>query len=519
MDFVQTGIMQSYYSGVTVVPVGGRHMQVALAVHPGDPRTLQEQVFDQIRDMILSGRLRSGDPVPGSRALAEQIGASRNTVIIAYEKLLAEGYLESQPNIGTFVSRSLPDPATPAAPLTPPPARSTSSFLDRIAAQKVQVQAVRNPEAARLHTDFWVGRVDARSFPETEWRRVLDGKLRYGGAMLAQYGDAQGLAELRAAIADHIGPARGVAAEPDEIVVVGGSQDGLTLIARALTGLASCFLHEDPGYQGARYPFAASGYACGAVPVDHDGLIVDALPEERHAILYVTPSHQFPTGVTLSLERRLALLDWAERTDSLIVEDDYDGDFRYDGTPLTALRGLDRAGRVIYLGTFSKSLGPSLRLGFIAASAHTVGLLAQWKQLTSNGQPWIIQATMADFMNSGGFARHLRRIRTLYMRRRDTLIAALERHFPGSEIAGRRGGMHISWQLPAVCGPAARLQKAALMRGIGVYTPENGGACLSPDNTRHANTLLMGYAAIDEARIDRAVAALAECCPLSERTA
>jgi GntR family transcriptional regulator/MocR family aminotransferase len=479
-------------------------MQVALAIQSGDARTLQEQVFDQIRDMILTGRLQSGDPVPGSRALAEQLGISRNTVIIAYDKLLAEGYLECQRNIGTFVSRSLPDWET--RPLLPVPAEGEAAegtLLGRIAAQAPQVHCVRNPDAARLHTDFWIGRVDARAFPQTEWRRLLEAKLRYGGAMLSQYGDPQGLPELRAAISDHIGPVRGVAVDPDEIVVVGGSQDGLMLIARAFAGFAGTFLHEDPGYQGARYLFEAAGYDCAAVPVDREGLVVSMLPEARNSILYVTPSHQFPTGVTLSLERRLELLAWAERTDSLMLEDDYDGDFRYDGTPLTALRGLDRTGRVIYLGTFSKSLGPSLRLGFIAASHATAQVLARWKQLASNGQPWIIQATMADFMNSGGYTRHLRRIRALYMRRRDTLIAALERYFPQSEITGRRGGMHLSWQVPMACGPAARLQELAQARGIGVYTPDCGGACLSPGNTRHANTLLMGYAAIDEARIER----------------
>src|SRR5690606_33800597 len=217
-------------------------------------------------------------------------------------------------------------------------------------------------------------------------------------------------------------------------------------------------------------------------------------------ILYVTPSHQFPTGVTLSLPRRLALLEWAERTDSLIVEDDYDGDFRYDGGPLTALRGLDRTGRVLYLGTFSKSMGPGLRLGYVVGSPQTAPALARWKQLLSNGTPWLHQAAMADFMESGAFQRHLRRIRVLYRSRRDVLIAAIEAHFPGSEIAGRRGGMHLSWRLPEA-GSARRLQKRALMRGIGIYTVEDGGACLAAGDSSHQDLLMLGYAAIEEARI------------------
>lgn len=489
-------------------------MQVVLAIEPDDTRTLQEQVFDQIRDMILSGLMRGGDPVPGSRALAEQLNVSRNTVTIAYDMLMSEGYLEIRPNVGTFVSRDLPDEALrttqaqTTAPMGPRIARGT--LTDRLAGSEFPVQAVRNPTSRRLHTDFWVGRVDPESLPLSEWRRIVDIKLRHGGSALSEYGPAEGLEPLRRAIADHLGPARGVACAPDEVVVTSGSQDGLMLIARALQGLCPTFLHEDPGYQGARFLFARSEMDCRPVPVDQDGLIVEALPRDiRNALLYVTPSHQFPTGVTLTLPRRLALLDWAERTDSLIVEDDYDGDFRHDGGPLTALRGLDRTGRVIYLGTFSKSLGPGLRIGFVVCPAAITPVLARWKRLLSNGPPWLAQASLAEFMNSGAFQRHLRRIRIRYRARRDALIAGIEQHFPGSEIAGRRGGMHVSWRLPDD-GCAERLQKKALMCGIGIYTLADGGAWLSPDRAAHCDMLMLGYAAIDEARISRAIATLAE---------
>lgn len=489
-------------------------MQVVLAIELDDTRTLQEQVFDQIRRMILMGLMRGGDPVPGSRALAEQLNVSRNTVTIAYDMLMSEGYLEIRPNIGTFVARDLPDAAlhlTQSRPTKPIRAQATGGTLaERLVDSDFPVQAVRSPAARRLHTDFWVGRVDPDSLPLAEWRRIVDLKLRHGGGALSEYGPAEGLEVLRGAIADHLGPARGVACTADEVVITGGSQDGLMLIARALQGLCRTFLHEDPGYQGARFLFARSEMACLPVPVDRDGLIVEALPGGiRNALLYVTPSHQFPTGVTLTLPRRLALLDWAERTDSLIVEDDYDGDFRLDGGPLTALRGLDRTGRVIYLGTFSKSLGPGLRAGFIVCPAAMTPVLARWKRLLSNGPPWLTQAALAEFMNSGAFQRHLRRIRTRYRTRRDVLIEGIERHFPGSEIAGRRGGMHISWRLPD-SGCAERLQKVALMRGIGIYTMADGGAWLSSDRGTHCDMLMLGYAAVDEARIESAIAALAE---------
>ncbi|WP_461307867.1 MocR-like pyridoxine biosynthesis transcription factor PdxR [Albidovulum sp.] len=488
-------------------------MQISLFVDPNRSKTLQRQVVDQIRRMILTGRLKGGDPMPGSRALATQLGVSRNTVIIAYEHLVSEGYLVVRPNLGTFVTDELPDQSLNATPSgSVPKAAATGrrgpGMLDRIADRAFPVQELRNAAAGRLHTDFWLGRVDPEVFPVAEWRRILDLKLRFGHRALTEYGDPQGLAELRRAIADHLGPARGISCTEQEVVITAGSQEALMLIARAAEGEARVFLHEDPGYGGAIHLCARSGVECRPVPVDREGLIVEALPEEPGAMLYVTPSHQFPTGVTLSLARRLELLAWAERTDSLIVEDDYDGDFRHDGSPLTALRGIDTTGRVLFVGTFSKSLSPVLRIGYIVGTAAAARTLGRWKQLLTNGPPWHMQATLADFMESGAFARHLRRIRRVYHDRRDALIAAIERHFPGSEILGRRGGMHIAWRLPDHrC--ARRLQRQALMRGIGIYTAEDGGACLSPGNDRHRDLLMLGYAAVPEGRIRAAIADLA----------
>lgn len=488
-------------------------MQVVLAIDPNDKRTLQTQVFEEVKRMILEGILRSGDPVPGSRALSEQLGVSRNTIILAYDKLLSEGYIESRANIGTFVSSNLPDAAMRAEGCltpVPDPAQEASPFVTLPAALP-EVQKVEVPDSSRMRTAFWIGKIEPKAFPAREWRRILDVKLRYGSAQMAAYGRSEGLPELRQAIADHIGPARGIPAEPEDVVIVGGSQDGLSLIARAFTESCGTFLHEDPGYQGARFVFQACGYDCIAVPVDADGIEVDRLPETGRSLLYVTPSHQYPIGVTMTLDRRLKLLEWAERTDSLIIEDDYDGEFRYEGAPLTALRGLDRTGRVIYLGTFSKSVGPGIRLGFVIGSPGVVRLLRDWKRLCNNCAPWLEQATMAEFMNSGGFRRHLRRIRAIYMRRRDTLLTEIARHFPGAPTFGRRGGMHISWCLPEGNGGAERLVKRAALQRVGIYRPGSGGSWISPHNRRHNDHLLMGYAAIDEKDIQRAIAVLAEC--------
>lgn len=487
-------------------------MQVVLAIDPGDSRTLQRQLFDQVRGLILDGKLHGGDPVPASRALSEQLGVSRNTVVLAYEQLLSEGYLESRPNVGMFVSTVLPESAM-AASLRAQSAEerlANDNFGDACPlARRVSAPAVISPNRGRLEHDFWVGRPDAATFPANEWRRILDAKVRFGGARLTEYQDAQGLPELRQAIADHIGPARGVPASPDEIVVVNGSQGGLALIARMLSSHATTFVHEDPCYQGARFLFESCGFRMCPVPVDADGIDTSRLPDVRRAILYVTPSHQYPLGVTLSLERRLHLLEWAMRTESLIIEDDYDGDFRYEGAPLTALRGLDRRGRVLYLGTFSKSLGAGLRLGFIAAPAALVRPLREWKALISNGTPWLEQAAMTDFMNGGGFMRHLRRIRAIYKARRDTLAGELRAAFGEAEIRGMRGGMHLSMRLPAHMALAHEIELAAARRGVGVYTPGSGGAWISPCNLRARDTLLFGYAALNEKAIRTAVGRIA----------
>ena len=494
-------------------------MQVVLSVDPSDPRTLQRQLFDQIRELILDNKLRSGDHVPASRALSEQLGVSRNTVILAYEQLLSEGYIESRPNVGTFVSFNLPErvmvAGNHAAQMEERRANDNGNGI--ALPNGMRSQAVISPNRGRLDLDFWVGRTDATTFPANEWRRILDAKVRYGGVRLAEYQDPQGLPELRQAVADHIGPARGVSADPEHIVVVNGSQDGLSLIARLLAGSISTFIHEDPCYQGARFLFENCGFKMLPVQVDDEGIDVERLPRTRRAILYVTPSHQYPLGVTLSLERRLRLLEWAARTDSFIIEDDYDGDFRYEGTPLTALRGLDRNGRVLYLGTFSKSLAAGLRLGFVVAPPQLAHGLREWKALVSNGAPWLEQTAMAEFMSSGGFMRHLRRIRAVYKARRDIVAGALAHSFAGAQIKGLRGGMHLSMRVPERFGPALAIAEEAARRGVGIYTPGCGGAFISPDNPRVRDTLLFGYAALPEKSVRTAMTRLAGIAAAHER--
>jgi GntR family transcriptional regulator/MocR family aminotransferase len=484
-------------------------VQVILEVDQSKGSTLQQQVFQQIRGHILEGRLRSGDPVPASRELSQQLGVSRNTVVIAYDRLLSEGYLESKASVGTFVSSALPEKAmnTTSQPIALLPDETTTSV--NVLAEEPKVNhSVVSPNKGASQSDYWVGRSDPKTFPTKEWRRILDLKVRYANTQISQYSDPQGVLAFRQAISDHLGPARGVSAKPEEIVCTNGSQGALALIARAFSKRFKTLVHEDPCYSGAISVFGNSGYKLLGVPVDNDGLVVERLPKTRNALIYVTPSHQYPTGVTLSLKRRFELLEWAEKTDSVILEDDYNGDFRYEGAPLTALHGLDRRGSVIYIGTFSKSFGPSLRLGYLACERQLAATLGRWQGILSNGLPWLEQAAMAEFVSNGGFRRHLRRIRTIYMDRRNVLMDALHSAFPNAELHGLRGGMHISARLPDVDVKAA--QSALSNLGIGVYRVQDCGAYCSRSLKGFDDVLIFGYAAVGENEIERTVSALAD---------
>jgi GntR family transcriptional regulator/MocR family aminotransferase len=479
-------------------------VQLALPKDPRDGRTLQERIAQELRQMILDGRLRPGQRLPGSRELAADLGVARITVVVALERLVAEGYLEGRERVGFFVAAAPPDAGLRVPPMEPRPDEGAiREPVFRLDAPPL-LPLVRGGRP-RPELDFWVGRPDPALFPAQAWREAIRAKLARAGPALAEYPEPQGDVELRAAIAEWLGPSRGMRVDPDDVVVVAGSQEGLNLVARMLVGHVKAFVHEDPCYGGALELFARAGLPCLPVPVDAHGLAVQRLPEIRRALLYVTPSHQYPLGVTLAAERRARLLDWAVRTGSFVLEDDYDGDFRYEDSPLPALAALDQRGCVLYLGTFSKSLAPGLRLGHLVVPPGLRAAARAWKALSSIASPWLEQAAMAEFMRSGAFERHVRRIRRAYRARRDRLIAGLEQLLGPLEISGRRGGMHLAWRLPPGSPPAERIERRALEAGVGIYGLRSAGARASPGHPRLADTLLLGYAALPEPAIDRAV--------------
>ena len=433
---------------------------------------LYRQLYERLRGFILAGQLKAGTRLPSTRIMASSLGVSRTTTALAYELLLLEGYLESRVGDGTWVarlqpeqlfqgSRSAQDLDATALSETPPAAlaRRGQLFID-----VPYPEGFYGEQARRGRNLFLVGQPDVTSFPYEIWSRLLARHARHSLQGVSCYQYVQGYLPLRQAIATHIGVTRGVHCSPEQIILTTGGQGALDLVARVLLDPGDTAWVEDPGYSGARGALLAAGAKLVAVPVDEEGLDVEAgrylCPEARLAI--VTPSHQFPTGVTMSLSRRLALLEWSRETQAWIVEDDYDSEYRFSGRPLEALQGLDRAGRVLYIGTFSKVLFPSLRLGYVVAPPALLTGLVAAHRLIAVHLPLLEQLALADFLAEGYFARHVRRMRQRYQERRDALVDALRRELGDKlNVIVPEAGMHLVVLLPSGMSAQAVAQRAA----------------------------------------------------------
>jgi GntR family transcriptional regulator / MocR family aminotransferase len=464
---------------------------------------LFRQLYEGLRGGILDGTLARGVRLPATRGLAGELGVSRNTVLNAYEQLLAEGYLEGKVGSGTFVARTLPEemiqvrPTAGPAPPTPLARRGLSQRGELLA--RISATACRSSGAPR---PFRPGYPALDAFPFETWMRLVARHHRRPSRDLLTYGPPAGYAPLRSAIAAHLGPARAVHCDPGQVVVITGSHQGLDLIARILLDPGDTAWVEDPGYPSARAALQGAGVNLVPVPVDGDGLDVAAgsgrCPNAR--LVYVTPSHQFPLGVTMSLGRRLALLEWARRANAWVVEDDYDSEYRYAGRPLAALQGLDRDGRVIYLGTFSKALFPALRLGYLVVPPDLVDAFVAARAVTDRQTATLPQAVLADFITEGHFLRHIRRMRTLYSERQETLLRAARRELGGLlEVSPCATGLHLVGWLPE--GRDDRQASAAAARA-GLEAPPLSGCCVEG---RARGGLLLGHANFDARQIRDAV--------------
>ena len=464
---------------------------------------LYRRVYHALKSMIRDGRLSPAARLPSTRELAVDLRVSRNTVVLAYEQLLAEGYVVSRNRATASVASALPVSAMPASPRPKPAASPPISAYARRLTELLGAPPAR---LSGLRYDFRYGEPSVDEFPREIWRRLLAARARRTARDALGYADPAGYEPLRAALAEYLKRARGVACEADQIVVTSGSQQGFDLAARVLLDAGDVAVVEEPHYPGVTIPFEAAGARLAYTPVDAGGLQTHRLPT-RARLAYVTPCHQFPTGVIMPLERRLALLAWAARTDSWVIEDDYVSEFRYEGHPLEALQSLDRDGRVIYDGTFSKTLFPALRIGYLVLPRSLVPSFVAAKWATDRFSAMLAQEALADFITSGQFERYLRRAGNRNAARRQALIGALRQHFGDRvEIAGENTGVHlVVWlndvrprDLPAVIARA----RAA---GVGLYS-------VAPFHTSPPPRagLLFGYASLTEAEIRAAIRRVAE---------
>ena len=389
-------------------------------------------LYDELRLAILSGQLRAGARLPATRDLAAQYGLSRPTIVTAFEQLRSEGYVEGKVGSGTFVSAMLPDELL-QAPGTKLAARTRKRSITLSAyARRLQPLPGVEPRPVRA---FRANQPALDAFPMSLWTQVATRRLRLVSAKLLAGGEALGYRPLREAVAQYLNASRGVKCTADQVLIISGVQQALDRAAHLLLNPGDPVWMEEPGYPGAAVVFRAVGAKICPVAVDTEGLNLEAgqrrWRKERPRLLYVTPAHQFPLGVTMSLSRRLSLLEWARRSRAIIFEDDYDSEYRYSGRPIPALQGLDRAGMVIFAGSFTDALFPALRLAYMVVPSDMVDIFAASESASTHHPPLIDQAILCDFIAEGHFARHVRRMRQLYAERLAVLVESAKRHLAG----------------------------------------------------------------------------------------
>lgn len=482
---------------------------------------LYVQLYQQLREHILSGLLGEGRSLPSARTMARDLRVSRNTVDTAIGLLAADGFVTRRVGAGTVVAS--PDHIAPfgrRAKLETPQTARTPVRTSTAAARAPSTAASLSTRGALLARCGDAEReadsrglpstVDVAAFPVAEWNRLLARSMRERGMRGLQTADPQGDHALRRAISEHVRLARGVRCSAEQVLIVSSTQQALDLIGRLLIDSGDRVLMEDPGYPSARMSFEAAGATVGYLPVDRHGAVTDKLASERAArLLYVTPSHQFPLGVTLSLTRRMAALAWARQRQAWIVEDDYDSEFRYDGRPIAALQGIDRDGRVLYIGTFNKVLFPGLRVAYLILPTSLVESFASARRLADGGSPSFTQAALAAFVRSGRFAAYLRRMRGVYASRRDVLVQRLEGLAPQLRVGSSDTGLHLVAHLPSTADDVA-LAAAAAGFGLGVAPLSNYYA----SRTRRRG-LLLTFGATSPLEIGASIDALA---PMLRRT-
>jgi GntR family transcriptional regulator/MocR family aminotransferase len=442
------------------------------------------QIYRQLRERILDGRLRSGTRLPASRELAEELAIARKTVTNVYDLLISEGFLDTRVGSGTFVAGGISESENSGKATSP---LEVPEMWDRVG-ESLKIIRTEVP------FDFNVGVPDVSRFPFAIWRSIVSSRSRLLARNAREYANPRGFAPLRAAITKYTGFTRAVRCDPGDVVITNGAQQAFDLIARVLVRTGTVVAMEHPGYDRARWLFEMHGAEVAEIPVDEEGLVVDRLPANAR-IVYVTPSHQFPLGVCMSLSRRLALLEWAAKHRAAIIEDDYDSEFRFAARPLDSLQSLDRHGVVLYVGTFSTVLFPAVRIGFVVAPDPIRRAIIAARELTDWHGSILMEATLARFIDDGHLARHIRKMRAIYALRRKVLLNSIEdelsdwvRVYPGM------AGLHVGASLKAGLS-ATELADGALNSGVRIMSFAD-----------HAFAL--GYGAIEYTDIDEGIKVL-----------
>ena len=472
-------------------------MQFVIPLSPlGEP--ISKRLYLGLRAAILSGAFPAESRLPSTRELAEQQRISRTVVVLAYEQLLAEGFVHGRGGSGTYVSRGLSRIQTMPSGRTAPLQLTQFGSLAAQAGARVHLRG-----QPALPFDFAYGS-EVETFPFAQWNRILLRCARRAPISQLDYGLAAGNIALREAICAHLRRSRAVHCDSSRIIVVNGSQQALDLITRVLIERDDSVAIEDPAYQGTSEVLRAAGARLLPLAVDDNGLDPATLPPSARTV-FVTPSHQFPTGATLPLERRIALLEWARRKNAVVIEDDYDGEFRYDGQPLESLQGLDQDSRVIYVGTFSRTVFSSLRIGYLVAPSSLVPALTAAKWLCDRHTSNLEQQTLAEFVSSGAYGRHLRRVRRRNAARRESLLDAIGKYL-GDRVAvtGDGAGAHV------VLWPRKRASEQSVIararaHGVGVYG-------LSPYYIQQAARagFMLGYSRLTERQIQEGIQRLSK---------
>lgn len=453
------------------------------------PESLYSQLYHWIKKEIEEGRLLPRMKMPSIRQLTTHLKVSRNTVEAAYQQLQSEGYLESVPKSGIWV------------------AEIEKPFLHPLELEHPIMLECKN--SSDVLVDFEYGNVDLDKFPLKQWKKCLSDAVDQENSWLFQYSEKQGEFELRREISNYLLHSRGVRSAPEQILITGGTQASMALICHLLALREKNVAMEEPGYSGVRSVLEDQGCHIDPVPLEKDGLSVEHIQTSRAKAVYLTPSHQFPFGMVLSISKRTQLLKWAYQTGGYIIEDDYDSEFRYRGHPIPSLKSLDEEERVIYLGSFSKSFLPSARLSYIVFPPSVMvqysRMFAAYNQFVSP----IIQRAMALFMQSGEFEKHIRRMRKMYQRKHQSLLSSIEQYMGTQvKIVGEKSGLHILLKLNGIT--ASKLIENGLQKGVKVYDPSMFWLNPNPEGNSY---IMLGFGGLSIEEIEKGIRLLASCLP------